>query len=193
MQHVAGSDRSSVGLVRARQHISGRLRGERESGQAMVEFALILFPLLIIVAGIIYFGIGLNYWLDMNRVANQGARQAVVNNWPAQCPRDNTPGYNCNSSTSATSCSTVLASNSKARLQDVMRCQLQRNVTVSVCFPGQTPSAASIGDPIKVRVTAPYTFFFIEKVGVTLRATATMRLEQVPMSSLTSGAGGPAC
>ena len=53
----------------------------------MVEFALILFPLLMVVAGIIYFGIGLNYWLDMNRVANQGARQAAVNNWPSQCPR----------------------------------------------------------------------------------------------------------
>ena len=40
----------------------------------MVEFALILFPLLLIVAGIIQFGIGLNYWLDMQRIANQGAR-----------------------------------------------------------------------------------------------------------------------
>ena len=52
----------------------------------MVEFALILFPLLIIVVGIIQFGIGLNYWLDMNRIANQGARWAVVNAWPG-CPR----------------------------------------------------------------------------------------------------------
>ena len=40
-------------------------RRHDESGQAMVEFALILFPLLILVAGIIQFGIGLNYWLDM--------------------------------------------------------------------------------------------------------------------------------
>ena len=34
----------------------------------MVEFALILFPLLILVVGIIQFGIGLNYWLDLNRL-----------------------------------------------------------------------------------------------------------------------------
>ena len=47
----------------------------------MVEFALILFPLLIIVAGIIQFGIALNYWLDMQRIANQGARWAAVNCW----------------------------------------------------------------------------------------------------------------
>ena len=44
-------------------------RRRNESGQAMVEFALILIPLLILVVGIIQFGIGLNYWLDMNRLA----------------------------------------------------------------------------------------------------------------------------
>ena len=38
---------------------------------------------MMVVAGIICFGIGLNYWLDMNRVANQGARWAAVDNWPA--------------------------------------------------------------------------------------------------------------
>ena len=37
------------------------------------------FPLLMIVVGIIQFGIGLNYWLDMQRIANQGARWAAVN------------------------------------------------------------------------------------------------------------------
>ena len=81
-------------------------RRDPESGQATTEFALILIPLLIVVAGIIYFGIGLNYWLDMNRVANQGARWAAVDNWPAVCPRDTatppTPGYNCTNSSSAT-------------------------------------------------------------------------------------------
>ena len=55
----------------------------------MVEFALILFPLLILVVGIIQFGIGLNYWLDMNRLANQGARWAVVNAYRAA--RDGAP------------------------------------------------------------------------------------------------------
>ena len=58
--------------------IRERLRRDRESGQATTEFALILLPLLLIVSGIIYFGIGLNYWLDMQRIANQGARWAAV-------------------------------------------------------------------------------------------------------------------
>ena len=59
-------------------------RKNNESGQAMVEFALILFPLLLIVVGVIQFGIGLNYWLDMQRIANQGARWASVNCGPAE-------------------------------------------------------------------------------------------------------------
>ena len=173
--------------------IRARLRKDRESGQAMVEFALILLPLLMLVGGIIYFGIGLNYWLNMNRVANQGARQAVVNNWPPQCPRDSTPGYDCNSSTASTPCATVLATDSRARLQDVLRCQTRNPVTVGFCYPGKAPSAATIGDPVAVRLTAPYTFFFVDSFGITLKATATMRLEHNPMGSLETGAGGPIC
>ena len=185
------SDRSTRGLVRLRDLTAARRhQQDPESGQAMVEFALILFPLLILVVGIIQFGIGLNYWLDMNRLANQGARWAAVNNWPAQCPRNDAPTYNCNSSTASTPCATVFATNSQARLRDVLRCQTRTTVNLSLCYPGQTPANATIGEPVKVKLTAPYTFFFIDKVSVTLTATATMRLERVPMSSLKTGAGG---
>ena len=31
-----------------------------------------------IVVGIIQFGVGLNFWLDLQRIANQGARWAAV-------------------------------------------------------------------------------------------------------------------
>ena len=59
------SDRDTRGLVRLRDLTAARLRRQDpESGQATVEFALLLFPLLIVVGGIIYFGIGLNMWLD---------------------------------------------------------------------------------------------------------------------------------
>jgi Flp pilus assembly protein TadG len=164
----------------------------------MVEVALILFPLLILVTGIIYFGNGLNLWLDMNRVANQGARQAVVNNWPPQCLRtDTTNNATCNNSNVNTSCSTVLSASgghSKARLQDVLRCQLRGSGTdVTICFPGKTSATATIGDPVRIKITRRYTFFFLDSFGVTLKASATMRLEQKPQASLTSGAGGPTC
>ena len=93
MQHSDRSVRRFAGLVRPLDVSRVRSRADRESGQAATEFALILIPLMIVVGGIIYFGIGLNYWLDMNRVANQGARWAAVNNWPPQCPRDETGCY----------------------------------------------------------------------------------------------------
>jgi TadE-like protein len=155
----------------------GRRLLKRQEGQALVEFALIAPVFLMIVFGIIYFGIGLNWWLDMNRVANQGARQAVVNHWPPYCLRTDT---SCNASTSTTSCDTVLADHSRARLQDVLRCQTRNNANVTVCYPGKSPSTATIGDPVRVRITAPFTFFFMNILGIELKATAAMRLEQLP-------------
>ena len=153
-----------------------RMKRDPESGQAMVEFALILFPLLIVVGGIIYFGIGLNYWLDMNRVANQGARWAAVDYWAPQCVSTET---SCTSSPSG--CTAVLASGSKARLQEVLRCSTRNpSTTVTMCFPGITPANAKRGDPVKVKLTAPYKFWFVHSVGITLTATATMRMEQPP-------------
>ena len=136
----------------------------------MVEFALILFPLLILVAGIIQFGIGLNFWLDQQRIANQGARWAVVNTWPG-CPRN------------ATACGTPNT------LQEYLHNQalsqgLSNSVTVNVCYPDdgdtQTPAEA-VGTPVQVRLAAPFEFLPILGLGtITLRADATMRLEQDP-------------
>jgi uncharacterized protein (UPF0333 family) len=167
-----------------------RLRGN-ERGQATVEFALILLPLLAIVGGIIYFGIGLNYWLDMNRVANQGSRWAAVNAWPPQCVRGSA---SCNANLS--SCSAINAPGSNAKLQDVLRCAVRNNPNVTICYPGKTPGGAGNlgpvrGDPVKVTLSAPYGFFFIDKVRITLTANATLRMEQTP--TLITGAGGPTC
>jgi len=183
------SDRSPRGLVRFRKWtVARRYRQDRESGQATTEFALILLPMLTVVAGIIYFGIGLNYWLDMNRVANQGARWAAVDNWPSVCVRTET---SCTNSTPSTACSTVLNAGSKAKLQDVLRCSTRNNANVTLCYPGVTPANATKGDPVQVKLTAPYKFFFINSVGITLTSRATMRLEQVP--KLQTGGVGPTC
>ena len=177
--------------MKKRDPISARCRQDRESGQATTEFALIFLPLMTVVAGIIYFGIGLNYWLSMNRVANQGARAAAVDNWPSQCPRSTANNYDCKNSTSGTLCSTVMATGSRAKIQDVLRCSAPNNPTVSVCYPGKTAVTAAIGDPVQVTLTSPYKFFFINSFRITLKARATMRLEQVP--TLQTGGGGPAC
>ena len=171
------SDRSTRALVRLRDCTAARRhRQDPESGQATVEFALILFPLLLIVVGIIQFGIGLNYWLDMQRIANQGARWAAVNNWPPDCP------YGSTSCTGANTLQETLK-------RQVLTAGLKGVVKVQVCYPSTTKEP---GDPVKVHLEAPYKFSPITSLGtITLRANATMRLEQPP--TLIQTADPPTC
>ena len=142
----------------------------------MVEFALILFPLLILVGGIIYFGIALNYWLDMNRLANQGARWAAVNSYPG-CARTDPNTLSCGTTVS---------------LQRYIACQPLPEAlkpTVTVSFPaGGTPDR---GDPVELSLSTPFTVVPIVGVGTfDLKAKATMRLEQKPVR-FTSGSFTP--
>ena len=59
-------------------HLRG-LRGGRERGAAAVEFGLILPVLLLIVGGIIDFGIMYNKQILLSNAARDGVRQVVVN------------------------------------------------------------------------------------------------------------------
>jgi hypothetical protein len=135
-------------------------RGER--GQALVEFAIAAPVFVLLVAGIIQFGVAINYWFELNRLSNQGARWAVVNSYPG-CPRTG-PNAPCNPT-----------------LQRYLSCEpapdaLKPAVTIS--FPAGT---SRIGDPVKVSASSPWTFVPIIGVGtINLTASATMRLEQAP-------------
>jgi Flp pilus assembly protein TadG len=60
------------GVLRARS-----LR--RESGQALVEFALVLPVLMLLVMGIVDFGFAFNQWNTAQNAAREGARMAAVN------------------------------------------------------------------------------------------------------------------
>ena len=149
-------------------HRFRRVRGD-ERGQATVEFALILFPLLLLVVGIIQFGIGLNYWLDMQRIANQGARWATVD-----C------GQKASTPLIPNPCSPSLAQTLR---NQALTQGLQDSVCVAVSFPAKTMSytGKNAGDPVKVRLTS--TFNLVPILGVRhlkLGADATMRLEQIP-------------
>jgi len=58
-----------------------------------------------------------------------------------------------------------------------------RNVVLygAIIVPGVTVlGTEDRGDPVKVKLTSPYKFWFMRSVGVTLTATATARLEQKP-------------
>ena len=173
--------------MRTRNPIGVKGGRNRESGQATVEFALILAPLLILVSGIIYFGIGLNYWLDMNRIANQGARWAVVNNWSPECLRTDA------TCTQQPACTGV--ARTRVQLQNTLKCMattkgLQDGVSVDICYPAGTNNA---GDPVRVRLTQPYKFFFMSAFHITLTAKATMRLEQPATASKVVADNGGVC
>jgi len=134
----------------------------RERGQAMVEFALLAPVFLLIVAGIIQFGVALNFWFDMQRIANQGARWAVVNCGPP----------------ASTVCSPTLQTKLQ---QDFI--SVGNNPAVVICMEELTGAGgvAAVGDPVSVRMTDTFDFVPIVGIGsVTLRARATMRLEQRP-------------
>ena len=132
----------------------------------MVEFALILFPLLILVVGIIQFGIALELLARPNRLANQGARWAVVNAYPG--------------------CTTRARKNARSRaaepttLQRYIACSRLPNAlrpTVDISFPTgrQVPS----GIRCEVKVSSPYSFSGDHGTWHhTLAARTTMRIEQ---------------
>lgn len=172
MDRTHCSDKEPEHLMKRPALMRRNSRRDRESGQAMVEFALILFPLLLIVVGVIQFGIALNYWLDMQRIANQGARWAAVNcGQSAITP----PAYNpCNPS-----------------LEETLRQQaltegLQDGVCVEISFPSQTAgppvySGENVGDPVRVELRTDFDLLPILGVGsLNLGADATMRIEQSP-------------
>jgi hypothetical protein len=138
----------------------------REGGQALVEFALIAPLFLLLVVGIIQFGIGLNYWLDLNRIANQGARWAVVDKYP-----------DCNGTVGSAGCSspnTLVAHLESEPVSGGLQ------PTATICFePGALQG--QVGQPLTVRVESDFTFLPIMDLGtITLRGKATMRIEQDP-------------
>ena len=55
-----------------------KFQRNRESGQTMVEFALILPTLAILLFGVIQFGIAFNNYLAVTDAVRAGARQAAV-------------------------------------------------------------------------------------------------------------------
>jgi hypothetical protein len=152
-------------------------RGDREDGQALIEFALILPLFLMIVVGIIQFGVALNFWLDLQRVANQGARWAAVN---------------CGQSASTPGSDPCLPDGSPATLVQRLREDIisrgNEPQEVVVCYIAEDGKASS-GDSVRVFLTTEYPFLGItgflndsEGLSIDLHADATMRLEQAPSS-----------
>jgi hypothetical protein len=159
-----------------------RPAGDKERGQALVEFALIAPLFLLIVVGIIQFGIGLNYWLDLNRIANQGARWAAVDKYP-NCNGDPTsigcrPGQTPDESLKAYLESEPVSGG----LQPEARICFERPTGVSALTPLPTDPGTHVGQPVRAEVATRFDFMpILNMFEITLRGKATMRMEQAPV------------
>ena len=128
-----------------------------------------------IVVGVIQFGVALNFWLDMQRLANQGARSAAVN---------------CGASTTQCGPTTLelYLGQRTALTPEGQVVSSGNSPTVEVCYvpPSPMPSgwAPDAGDAVRVQLNERYRLQAIVGLAkVDLTAKATMRLEQRPTSS----------
>jgi Flp pilus assembly protein TadG len=139
----------------ARFSLLRRVRGEK--GQAAVEFAMVVPLLCLVIIAILHFGKVMNYWLDLNHVASEGARKAAVNTFASDAEYD---AY-------------LRTRLETGELRTGGSASIPAPSTINVCLP----EGSDVGDPVTVQVTAGYNVPLIGTT-LTLRGSATMRLEQ---------------
>lgn len=157
-------------MIRIRKLLTGH-----EKAQSLAEFALILPMFLILVFGIIDFGMGLRAYISLSSATREGARYAAVGN--AAGTFTSGGSGQCDGATTTTAVGKVCATINGLDLTNVQ--------SVSVTYPnGNTPGQ-------NVRVQAQYGYEYITPVrgiinvlsggsiGSTLTITSTtdMRLE----------------
>ena len=123
--------------------IRGRLCAGR--GQSLVEFALILPVLMIMVFGIIDFGMGLRSYISLTNATREGARFAAIGNVAGAYPA------NCDGTSNTTVIGRVCYTIEGLDLADL--------TSVSVTYPnGQMPGNSVV-------VSADYTYNYITPLG----------------------------
>lgn len=127
------------------------------SGQAIVELAIILLPLALLIFGMIEFGRYLYLKNSVTNAAREGVRKAVVTN-----PWDN--------SSNGSALTIITYTKTLPSMDDT---------SVSVM---SSPSPPSTGAEVSVTVRKPFATGFIDLIPqfknmTSIRATATMRYE----------------
>ena len=140
-------------------------------GQSLVEFAMVLPLLVILIFGIIDFGMGLRSYISLTNATREGARFAAVGNVAGAYPVD------CDGATNTTVIGRVCVA--------IDGLDLTALDDVSVTYPdGQAPGNSVV-------VAAQYTYTFITPLGdivsfisggsfndtLTLNTSTDMRLE----------------
>jgi Flp pilus assembly protein TadG len=138
-----------------------------QRGTALVEFAFVLPILLLLVIGMLHFGKAFNYWINETHLANEAARFAVVNKNPGGV------GTTLQQYIQQQADTPELRNGGTSSVPDAME--------VCITFP----QGQAVGDPVTVTVRTDYHWlpFLADKLDgthVTVRGTATMRLEAAP-------------
>ena len=156
-----------------------RLR-RRDGGQSLAEFALILPVFLILVFGIIDFGMGLRAYITVAQATREGARYGVVGNAAGTFSAGGS-GH-CNGSTTTNIVGKVCSTMNGLDLTDI------QTVTTECPDTGTTPPC-NPGDAIEVH--AEFRYHYITPVKtiinvmsggsladyITVSSTTTMRQE----------------
>ena len=159
-----------------------------DRAQSLVEFALIVPMLLILVFGIIDFGMGLRAYISVTSATREGARFAIVGNAPGTFTSGG--AGECNGTTTTTTVGKVCGTISGLKLTNV------QNVQVQVCDTASPPvctaaTATNMLSGKSVRVTASYQYHYITPVKaligffsagnlgsyLTISSTTDMRIE----------------
>lgn len=149
--------------------------GRGEEGAVLVEFALVLFPLLLLVAGFLQFGLAMNAKIDATQLTAEGARYAAVQQNPG--------------GTSTPLADYIQSHGDTGFIQTAKVC-------ISYPVNAATGTQAKVGDPVKVTL-GPLNYSLLPIVGgsigspavtsVPVSSEATMRLEAVPSGIVPAG------
>lgn len=119
-----------------------------EAAQSLVEFSLMLPVLLILVFGIIDFGMGLRAYISVSQATREGARYAAVGNAAGTFTAGGVG--ECNGSTNTTTVGKVCSTLDGLKLSDIQ--------SVSVTYPnGQAPGNS-------VHVSVSYSYHYITPI-----------------------------
>jgi Flp pilus assembly protein TadG len=129
-------------------------RRHTQQGQALVEFAILLPVLLLLLLGIVQFGVTFNNYIQVTSAAREGARKASVSRQLG--------------SVAATAAARTSAKGAAPNLS-------LSDAQITVTAPG----AWTQGTDVKVTVKYPYAINIIGRVVTSgnLTATSTFRLE----------------
>jgi TadE-like protein len=161
-RRAASAPRIDGGAPERGSSVASR-RSSWESGQTVVEFALVLPIVAALVVVVLQFGKIIYSYINLTHLANEGARYAAVNKFPG----------------GSTSVSGFLCPKLGAA-----------GKVVTVAFTAAAAGAPTAGDAVNVTVHGDYPLIpYWGGSTISVQSTASMRLEQPP----SYGSGATTC